>query len=399
VKVGAWHQFGDRSQLLALEQMQNQVGVGAILSPRDLTRDLAVNYAQQYRALGAEILADPQFYIPESGVGKLGTHETAEFRQPVAALAKIGAATLTKLGNALITWNAALETSAVIAPAIIYEAGRPDIVDLNSRLFGEAKRAAAVNGVPVYATVTLGQSAIQSDLTVGEILAAATALDSDGWYFSFEFGEPRLPRSAVLIERFLSAGLTLACTGKPVMHAFAGPMALLSRCCGMTAAGIGHSQNLWQFSQDRWRAADGNGGGGAAPPRLFCPALCGTVVYEDEFALVSQKIRSQIYSASPFSAQIKVSPPFLPWSKWDANKHLVHSVCILAQSALAQSSILLACNLAIKHLQNAMSLHKQIAAEGVALTDNTDTYQAEWLKAVNNYVVNATQQIDFYNLI
>ncbi len=225
MKAGAWHQFGDRSQKLALEQLEQQVGVGVILSPRDLSRDLAVEYAVKYRALGAEVLADPQYYIPESDIGHLTSHETAQFRHSVSGLGGIGPAKLAELGDALISWNTDLQTSAVIAPAVIYEAGRPDILDVNAMLFGEAKRAAAANGVPVYASVVLGHSVTSSDGTLSEILAAATALDPDGWYFSFEFREQRIPGATTLVRRFLEAGLVLACTGKPVMHAFAGPMA------------------------------------------------------------------------------------------------------------------------------------------------------------------------------
>ena len=53
---GAWHQFGDRSQRLVLEQLQAGVGVGAIISTRDLAMPNAADYAQRYRALGAHCL-------------------------------------------------------------------------------------------------------------------------------------------------------------------------------------------------------------------------------------------------------------------------------------------------------------------------------------------------------
>ena len=52
MRRGPWHQFGDRSQKLALEQLEQGTGVGVILSPRDLQTHNANNYAQQYHALG-----------------------------------------------------------------------------------------------------------------------------------------------------------------------------------------------------------------------------------------------------------------------------------------------------------------------------------------------------------
>ena len=399
MKSGAWHQFGDRSQRLALEQMQQKVGVGAILSPRDLTRANAIEYVAQYRELGADILADPQFYIPDWANDNLGTHEAAQFRQSVGALSGMSTAKLTELGDALAAWNKDLKTSAVIAPAVVYEAGRPDIVDVNAMLFAEARRAASQLGIPVYATVVLGHSVVTSDVTLIETLSDVTALDPDGWYFSFEFREPRIPAAAASIRRFLESGLTLACTAKPVLHAFAGPLSLLSRACGMKAVGIGHSQNVWQFTRERWQPTEGGGGGGAAPPRLFCPKLWGTVVYEDEFALLSAQLRTQIYTASPFSTQIQTNPPFLPWSKWDANKHLVHALCTETAKSLAEVSLPKAAAAAIATLDIAIALHEEIAAEGIDLTDNTSGYQGTWRSALHDYLANSQDQRALFELL
>lgn len=399
MKSGAWHQFGDRSQKLALEQIERGIGVGAVISPRDLARDRAVEYAIQYRDLGVEVLADPQFYLPDSNAGHLSTHETASFRSSVGGLGGIGPAKLSALGDALNRWNSALKTNAVIAPAVIYEAGRPDIVDLNATLLSEACKAGASLGLPTYATVVLGHSVTSSDVTLREMLAAVTALCPDGWYFSFEFREPRVPASQALVRRFLEAGLALACSGKPVLHAFAGPMALLSRCCGIRAVGIGHSQNTWQFTRERWQPTEGGGGGGAAPPRLFCPALWGTIVYEDEFAQLPLSLRTRIHAPSPYSSQVKPAPPFLPWTKWDANKHLVHSLCVEVSRHISLPSIRAAATSAISVLDNAAALHEEISAEGIDLTDNTDAYIAPWRNALEEYLVSSSHEIDLFEML
>lgn len=63
-------------------------------------------------------------------------------------------------------------------------------------------------------------------------------------------------------------------------------MALLAMACGGTAAAVGHSQNLWQFTRTRWEPTGPGGGGGDAPPRYFSNALWGTIIYEDEWALL-----------------------------------------------------------------------------------------------------------------
>ena len=74
MRRGVWHQFGDRSQKLALDHLQNGVGAGVVISPRDLSLDSAVRYAEEYHALGAHVLIDQQFYLPDTSVGRLDSY-------------------------------------------------------------------------------------------------------------------------------------------------------------------------------------------------------------------------------------------------------------------------------------------------------------------------------------
>jgi hypothetical protein len=62
---GAWHQLGWQHQKMVIEQLQNQAGVGVILSPRDLSYSKAQEYVPQYRDLGASVVLDPQWHIPD----------------------------------------------------------------------------------------------------------------------------------------------------------------------------------------------------------------------------------------------------------------------------------------------------------------------------------------------
>ncbi len=227
MRRGAWHQCGDRSQILVEEQLSNGPGEGAILSPRDLTRAGALDYAQRYRNLGAHVLMDYQFYVPDFVNPKLNSYPISAFRAGISALSQFSDVQMTDFRNQLRIDNAELETAAVIAPAVVYEAGRHDIVQLNSRLFSAARSVAGELHVPVYATVALGRSVTASEHTISAALAQATALNADGWYFAFEFENERIPSSRDAIRRCCAAGLSLACTGKPVLHAYAGPLAWL----------------------------------------------------------------------------------------------------------------------------------------------------------------------------
>ena len=284
MRRGPWHQFGDRSQKLVIEQLQQGSGVGVVLSPRDLARNNAIEYAQRYHGLNAHVLIDQQFYVPDFTNPNLNSYPMSHCRTAAAQLHQIADPDLAALATELYAVNNELSADGLIAPALVYEAGRPDIVQLNRRLFTAAKQAGNSLGIPTYATVILGRSATSSDQTMNAILSQATALNSDGFYYGFEFSPERIPSSREFVSRCCAAGLVLACTGLPVLHAYAGPMALLSLAFGATGSAIGHSQNLWQFTPSRWATSTGQGGGGKAPPRFFSSSLWGTIVYPDEVA-------------------------------------------------------------------------------------------------------------------
>ena len=321
MRRGAWHQCGDRSQRLVREQLEAGRGVGVILSPRDLTRKNAIKYAAQYAELGAPVLLDPQFYVPDFSNDNLDTYGLSRFRTSLGALGQVTDGELEELARELEELGAALRVSGVIAPAAMYEAGRPDIVALNGRLFGAGKRAGDALGVPTLASVTLAQSAASSDTTVAAAVGAATSMDPDGWYYAFEFREERIPSGRDAVRRCCDGGLSLALTGKPILHAYAGPMCLLSYAFGATGVGIGHSQNLWRFTRQRWEVPRGQGGGGDAPARFFSKALWGTVVYPDETQLMGAALRSRILTPTSYCGAVMGTPP-TAWSRWDAGKHL-----------------------------------------------------------------------------
>jgi len=399
MRRGAWHQFGDRSQLLAIEQLQHGTGVGVIISPRDLPRLKAIEYAQRYHGLDAHVLIDQQFYVPQFTHHNLDSYPINQARISTSQLHQISDSDIAALASALYTINMELSTDGLLAPALVYEAGRPDIVDLNARLFVAAKKAGDELGIPTYATVIIGRSANSSAQILNTILSQATALDSNGFYYGFEFSPERIPSSREAVLRCCTAGLTLACTGLPVLHAYAGPMALLSLGFGATGAAIGHSQNLWQFTRSRWTNTGGQGGGGDAPPRLFSSQLWGTIIYPDEIAQLSAGLRNQVLTQSPFSTGITANPPFVQWPRWDANKHMVNVICATVSSIAASTDPRENANAAITLLQQAVALHSNIAAAGVSLRDNTNAYQGNWLAVMNDLLNNYSDDFDYLALL
>jgi len=116
-------------------------------------------------------------------------------------------------------------------------------------------------------------------------------------------------------------------------------------------------------------------------------------VYEDEFALLSAETRAKVLTPSPFSTEVNPNPPYLEWSRWSANKHLV---CLLAKHAdetLRERDAQRASLRTIDHLKEAQKLHATISSEGVSLTDNTNAYQHPWRAAVESLV--SRSEIEF----
>jgi hypothetical protein len=396
MRRGAWHQCGDRSQKLAEEQLQHGAGVGVIISPRDLSRAKALAYAERYRALGAEVLIDHQFYVPAFTNPKLDSYPISRLRAGVSSLNRISDDELTEFANELRIDHQELNADALIAPGVVYEAGRLDIAQLNARLFSAAKHVGDQLNIPTYATIVLGRSVVASDQTITPVLSQATALNSDGWYFAFEFEEGRVPSARDSVRRCCTTGLTLACTGKPVLHAYAGPLGLLSLGFGATGVGIGHSQNLWKFTRDRWQPPGPQGGGGDAPPRFFSAALWGTIIYPDETRPLPAAIRTQVLTPSPFSTQVSSN---LPWERWDSNKHLLYILASTLGGMATVQDPRANARAAIDRLQKAGDLHQLIQQSGIFLTDNTNVYQANWRLALEDLLRDRAGDFDYLDLL
>jgi hypothetical protein len=226
-----------------------------------------------------------------------------------------------------------------------------------------------------------------SDATVTRALGYATAVRADGWYYIFEFDDCRMPFSIDEIYRCCTTGLSLACTGKPVLHAYAGPLGLLSFGFGATGAGVGHNQKLWQFKRDRWQdPATGQGGDGRAPARYFSRALWGTIIEPDETIQLPPTLRRQVLGDTDF---------YVSGNRWSAGKHLVHVVCTGLSSIARINDPRRDASAAIRLLARAVTLHGGIAAAGVQLRDDTNIYQANWAAAMAELLANKSDDYDW----
>jgi hypothetical protein len=167
-------------------------------------------------------------------------------------------------------------------------------------------------------------------------------------------------------------------------------MGLLSFGFAATGVAIGHSQNLWKFDLGRWVETDGQGGGGDAPARYFSDALWGTIIHPDETSQLSQNLAGQILTPSPFTN---------PWSRWQANKHLLHCVgtriAAMAPTLDPQTNIQTARTV----LNGAVAIHTAIAAAGLQMKDGSNSYQQSWRLALDDLQANNQADFDYLTLM
>jgi hypothetical protein len=250
-------------------------------------------------------------------------------------------------------------------------------------------------GIPTYGTVVLGHSATTADVAQG-ILSSATALNADGWYYGFEFdAQERLPTDVEAVYRYCTAGLTLACTGKAVLHACAGPLANISYGAGARGVGIGIWQNLWGFTRSKFQQTTGQGGGGDAPPRYFSAPLWGTIVHPDEMLQFSPGLHSQVIQHSPYSQNLAAG---ITWPKREASKHLVHIIASATDPLAQMVNARQAMKAAVAALVSASALHTAIKTAGVQLRDNTDSYQSPWAAAGTRLLAQNVDDYDWLEL-
>lgn len=384
MRRGGWHQMAWKSQKMISEALAKGTGVGAIFSPRYLGFEPSQIYSDEYRAMGASVLLDPEFYNPGTRIGKIDTFPCAALRTSVPGMLQVTEIELEKLSKAIELENKAIGASAIIAPAVPYEADRRELTELNERLFSAAKSAGDALGLPTYATVAIGKTVGTPEL-ISKVLSGPTSLDADGWYFQFEMDDQRIPNDPGEVFNFCLCGLTLACTDKPVLNASVGPLSLLSFGYGATAVAVSFQQNLWGFDRAKWEASPPSGGNAASPARFFSTSLWGTIVQPDEIVLLPRELQTQILTHSEYSAAVEASPS-LPWKKWDANKHLVE---LLLDTAGSLSSLKAegAASTAAGMLTRAIELHKKIENAGFRLKDQTNTYQQPWLQSLKRILI------------
>lgn len=404
IRKGVWHQLGHQSQKFVDDFLQDGTGVGAIISPANLSQQKAEEYAVSFKTAKKSTLWDPQFYNLSFEGQFTETWDTWAIQSQLAKSKRINEESANALVQALTRINRLMTSDAVVAPAVMYEAGRKDIHEFNRDLFDAAKTAAEGLKKPVLASIPLTASVTNSDQEVSKALAFATSLKADGWYFLFEFEEEeKLPTDTARFSRFANACLTLAATNKPVIHGYSQFVGLPAIACGATAVGVGHWQTLWAFTRSHWPGPGKKPGGGNMnniPSRFFSEPLWDLMIFPDDFGDLPTELREAVLLPNSAHATPAMRTPIVAeWDLRESHLHMIHSLCGAMGSVLDLPSVIARSDDAINRLETAVGLWDTINKSGITLHRRpSDLYQRVWLNALREVRLSRTPDYEWLEL-
>ncbi len=226
-------------------------GGTVILSPRDLKPRQLERLAQEIaEGPKAEVLLDPQFYLPYADHERLTSHEfwPSDYNSDGFWFG----ADLRRLLGKLVNLNTALKCSAFILPGLFAEKVDDDWLGRQSLVIDEVE---AMTELPLFATVALGADAAKSDESIDEVLEAAEGWKVGGIYLVCE--HPRgdyLVTDPSWLANVLDLVAGLRMKDKQVIVGYCNHQMLPLACVGATAMASGTWMNVRSFPPQKFRS-------------------------------------------------------------------------------------------------------------------------------------------------
>ncbi|MFN3149855.1 hypothetical protein [Bremerella sp.] len=231
-------------------QLIDQWGGGtAILSPRDLDDSSLVKFSDETRAVGGQVLFDPQFYLPHSAHAGLRSHaywpndyDTGLFWTSPA---------LYTLVNELIDLNARLGSAELILPGLLADTVNSMWLDSQISIINQANLLSSSHAL--IATVALSPEATRDDAQISMILDAASSWNVQGVYIVCQH-----PNGSYLVEDpiWLANVLDLAAGFKQlkrkVIIGYCNQQLLAAACVNADAICSGTWRNVRSFPPEKF---------------------------------------------------------------------------------------------------------------------------------------------------
>lgn len=396
---GVWHQLGYNLHKAAKELVEHGIGEGCILSAGDAEFSQHSRNAKMLRSAGSQVVIDTQFHTPSVTNARITSYPFNEARLLVTEEHRAGLLQLDQIAAAIEAVNREINAAAVLAPALIYEAGRPEIADLNGKLFTAAKIAGDALGVPTFATVSLDRAVLAAESELDRSMSHASSLGADGFYLCVEFSDSKIASTLHELTAFGRACLHLALMEKPLLHGYAGPMSILSPGFGASSVGLCAYLSMWQFSRDRLEPSEG--GGRKHPPRFFSKSLWSRVVIPDDLHFMGPELREQVLYHSPFSEILKEADlSAVKWPRGQTEKHQVYVIGETVSGLLKVEGVRNRAEAANRFLDNAKMGHEHLKAHGISLRSIDETnFHATWMKALDSLLKTRLDDYDLLELL
>lgn len=245
-------QFGHGMMALSKTLVEEWGAGTVILSPRNVAEDRQITLADELRGAGADVLFDPQFYVPHQRHTKLrrygywpGAYDRSMFWTGSG---------LSEMLDGLIELNAQLGAAAVILPGPYCETVDHDWLQIQGQIIAAAREKDA--NARLYATLALSAEATRNNHQVHELLDDAAEWNVDGVYLCFQH-----PQTAYLVEdaAWLANVLDIAASfrlrGRYVILGYCNHQQLIAACAGVNEIAAGTWMNLRMYMPETFRDA------------------------------------------------------------------------------------------------------------------------------------------------
>lgn len=385
-------QIGHNGHRLAIDNLNREIGDGAILSPADYTKEKNKEISESIKSAGKTVLFDPQYYIPRTERPRLDTYDYfIEYGGGDFDTAGVGQE-LGELCQRIVDVQDYLGVSAYIAPARLLDTFSDAKVSEWEEMVSAFMSAAAENGrdIPILASLPLYYKSLVDVEQRRDLLNRITRYDVDGFYVSVEFEkDSRYPLTGSSnVYSLLHLLNVLRKNRYKVLAGHTHQIAHLLFGIGITAFASGHYQNLRSFDTRRWEPEDQQGGGRIVV-KYYTDKLLNDLRVDPELDLMYQKSdfdMEAIRTPSPYDGSLfdsSIPPSAVGWKLRDGSwDHYIWSCHQIAEryrgNSLAERT-----DLAEKKIAEAKALHDQISEQFGMLSEPDPDIYSDWDDALS----------------
>lgn len=328
-----FHQLGNQDRERCLELLQDDIGSGAIFSPRHMKGKVWKTTVAEYRLPNKELLVDPQYYdlssFQAAANNDLSVGSTGDLVNDQVA-AKTVAETLGQ--------QRALGATKYLLPCKWAETYTERwLATLES--FAEAARnwcTQNADTTPILSTIAISSNIVQDEETIQSLLNDLVALDVEGFYLVVNVDEKLSPGTLKLLRNLLGMVFALKRNSYYVLLGYCDYWAMLAFPFGVDAFAAGGWENRRTFKPTQ-ETFDRPKDQMQRQVKYSSRFLLGRVVFPFEAEVLNEQgIWNDLRDVSPYSPHFDgLSPSEVSaaklWREGDSFRHYLWTMHQLAE--------------------------------------------------------------------